>query len=346
MGKPAARATIDQCAHTGQIQSGSPNVLIGGFPAARKGDPVGCSQHGSGIIVGGSASVLVNGLPLARLGDKTQCNTSGAPAVAPNIYWGGSLAEKAGDDGMLHGEKFDLRVLGAYDNSEDKTGDGNYDSASAGFSLLDLTVGNMKSDDLFKFENRNKLAVANINSSLYGGDSGIFGVNGSGTATAVQYGGTAGLGSQGSLYGGVSGDVSIATVESKAIGELYYGNKGRYGFSVEGGSEAALLKPEATANIDIYGVIVAEAKFGAPIGGVGVSAGLTAYGNSDDYSLTLKATGELALVLGFKGDVSMKITLMKIFDPIKNNDDKGQEVVSSGGDGVIISGCVNVVVGG
>jgi uncharacterized Zn-binding protein involved in type VI secretion len=342
MGKPAARATIDQCAHTGQIQSGSPNVLIGGFPAARKGDPVGCSQHGSGIIVGGSASVLVNGLPLARLGDKTQCNTSGAPAVAPNIYWGGSLAEKAGDDGMLHGEKFDLRVLGAYDNSEDKTGDGNYDSASAGFSLLDLTVGNMKSDDLFKFENRNKLAVANLNSSLYGGDSGIFGVNGSGTATAVQYGGTAGLGSQGALYGGVSGDVSIATVESKAIGELYYGNKGRYGFSVEGGSEAALLKPEAIVNIDIYSFIVAEAKFGAPIGGAGVSAGLTAYIDETDYSGNLKIAGELAIILGLKGDVNVKISAKPILKLLYGDDG---EIKPSDGDGVILTGCVIVLIG-
>ncbi|MEM5589608.1 PAAR domain-containing protein [Enterobacter hormaechei] len=52
MGQPAARATIDVSAHSGPIQSGSPDVIIGGFPAARKGDTLSCSTHGSGIIVG------------------------------------------------------------------------------------------------------------------------------------------------------------------------------------------------------------------------------------------------------------------------------------------------------
>ncbi|WP_313448424.1 PAAR domain-containing protein, partial [Pseudescherichia sp.] len=77
MGQPAARATIDTSAHTGPIQSGSPDVIIGGFPAARKGDTLSCSTHGSGAIVGGSSTVFVNGVPLARLGDQTKCNTGG-----------------------------------------------------------------------------------------------------------------------------------------------------------------------------------------------------------------------------------------------------------------------------
>ncbi|MDF3803784.1 PAAR domain-containing protein, partial [Enterobacter hormaechei] len=42
MGQPAARATIDVSAHSGPIQSGSPDVIIGGFPAARKGDTLSC----------------------------------------------------------------------------------------------------------------------------------------------------------------------------------------------------------------------------------------------------------------------------------------------------------------
>lgn len=78
MGMPAARALIDKAAHSGPIQSGSPDVIIGGFPAARKSDRIVCSEHGNGIIVGGTVSVYVNGLPLARKGDKTQCSVSGA----------------------------------------------------------------------------------------------------------------------------------------------------------------------------------------------------------------------------------------------------------------------------
>lgn len=99
MGMPAARALIDKAAHSGPIQSGSPDVIIGGFPAARKSDRIVCSEHGNGIIVGGTVSVYVNGLPLARKGDKTQCSVSGAtkedkPQAKPPQYWGGSLAKK------------------------------------------------------------------------------------------------------------------------------------------------------------------------------------------------------------------------------------------------------------
>ncbi|MEG7488877.1 PAAR domain-containing protein, partial [Enterobacter hormaechei] len=57
MGKPAARARIDSSAHTGPIQSGSSNVIIGGVPAARKGYPLSCSQHGRGSILSGSTTV-------------------------------------------------------------------------------------------------------------------------------------------------------------------------------------------------------------------------------------------------------------------------------------------------
>ncbi|MBQ0152141.1 MAG: PAAR domain-containing protein, partial [Chryseobacterium sp.] len=51
MGKPAARALIDQGAHTGPITTGSFNVLIGGKPAARKGDAITCSSHGVASII-------------------------------------------------------------------------------------------------------------------------------------------------------------------------------------------------------------------------------------------------------------------------------------------------------
>ncbi|EPI4959543.1 PAAR domain-containing protein [Enterobacter hormaechei] len=99
MGQPAARATIDVSAHSGPIQSGSPDVIIGGFPAARKGDTLSCSTHGSGIIVGGSGTVFVNGMPLARQGDKTKCDVSGSPApaipkAAAPQYWGGARWRK------------------------------------------------------------------------------------------------------------------------------------------------------------------------------------------------------------------------------------------------------------
>ena len=103
-------------------------MIIGGFPAARKGDAFSCTQHGSSIIVGGSGSVLVNGVSLARQGDKTQCNTPGStaaakPKPAAPQYWGASLAKKAGEDGMLHDDHYDGPVLSLWHNEEDKTED-------------------------------------------------------------------------------------------------------------------------------------------------------------------------------------------------------------------------------
>ncbi|MET5651801.1 PAAR domain-containing protein [Enterobacter hormaechei] len=89
----------------GQYRSGSPDVIIGGFPAARKGDTLSCSTHGSGIIVGGSGTVFVNGMPLARQGDKTKCDVSGSPApaipkAAAPQYWGhaGEKCRRRWDD--------------------------------------------------------------------------------------------------------------------------------------------------------------------------------------------------------------------------------------------------------
>ncbi|HQT89623.1 MAG TPA: PAAR domain-containing protein [Acidiphilium sp.] len=54
----------------GPITSGSPNVFIGGLPAARVTDPLTCVGPPDTIVMG-SQSVLINGLPAARMGDQT-----------------------------------------------------------------------------------------------------------------------------------------------------------------------------------------------------------------------------------------------------------------------------------
>jgi uncharacterized Zn-binding protein involved in type VI secretion len=77
--KPAARATdMHTCPESdgpvphigGPIITGSPNVLIGGLPAARVGDPVTCVGPLDTIAMG-STMVLINGMPAARMGDQT-----------------------------------------------------------------------------------------------------------------------------------------------------------------------------------------------------------------------------------------------------------------------------------
>lgn len=354
MGNPAARASIDKAAHDGPIQSGSPNVNIGGFPAARKDDPIGCSTHGSGTIVGGSGTVFVNGKPLARLGDQTKCNASSSPAAAPAAktappqYWGGTLAKDAGKDGMIHKDNLDARVFGIYKNEEDKNGDGVIDSGTAGVALADITLGNMNSDSLAKGEMRTKVGVASVTSTNYDDTPGIAGADMGASASVVQYGATGAVGKKGVAYGDVSGDVSVATAEAKANGGFYYGDKGRLGVSFEGGAEAHVFKAEATTNIDIGGVLVTSAKLGGTAGSAGMMVSGGIYVDSNDYSLNVNAGGELAVVLGLKGDLSVKFAVKPIMDGFMGLAEYmfDKDASPGNGDGKINSGCVTVLVGG
>lgn len=77
--KPAARA-LDKTTHGGAIVAPtSPNVFIGGLPAARVTDRHVCplidvlKPHVGGIIGTGSVTVSINLLPAARMGDTTIC---------------------------------------------------------------------------------------------------------------------------------------------------------------------------------------------------------------------------------------------------------------------------------
>ena len=77
MSKPAARlGDMHVCPKVepgpvphvgGPIISGSPNVIIGGMPAARVGDAAVCIGPPDKVSAG-SATVLINGKPAARWG--------------------------------------------------------------------------------------------------------------------------------------------------------------------------------------------------------------------------------------------------------------------------------------
>jgi len=56
----------------GPILNGSPNIFIGGQPAARKGDKALCIGAPPDTITEGSKTVFFNGKPAARFGDRTQ----------------------------------------------------------------------------------------------------------------------------------------------------------------------------------------------------------------------------------------------------------------------------------
>lgn len=353
MGQPAARAQIDTSAHSGTIQTGSPDVIIGGFPAARKGDALSCSQHGNGAIVGGSGTVFVNSLPLARMGDQTQCNTSSTPIppankAEPTQYWGGTLAKKAGEDGLIHDEFYDARILGAYANLEDKNENGDLDTLSTGLAVEDLTMGNLKSEDLFRGEVRNKVSAVNATGSIYGGGDNIYGLNSGATATGIQYGATGRAGKKGLLYGNVSGDVNVGSAEAKAILEIYANSKGRYGLYGDLGAEAHVFKAEEVGNLDVLGIVVVEAKAAGVAGSAAAGAGGGIWADKNDYSLNVKVTGRFAVGIGFRGDVEGKIALKPIENfivYIYKLITSSQTERNNSGDGTILTGCATVLIG-
>lgn len=69
----------------GTITSGSPDVFIGGKPAALATDSmVDCSDDGTQQMAEGSSRVRINGLPAVRKGDRTTCDAkvmTGSPRV-------------------------------------------------------------------------------------------------------------------------------------------------------------------------------------------------------------------------------------------------------------------------
>lgn len=70
--QPAARKG-DPTIHLGIIEEGSPNVTIGGMPAARLLDKHLCPLHGPGPITESSLTVYINGMGAARMLDKCTC---------------------------------------------------------------------------------------------------------------------------------------------------------------------------------------------------------------------------------------------------------------------------------
>jgi uncharacterized Zn-binding protein involved in type VI secretion len=81
----------------GPIVAGSPNVIIGGMPAARVGDMAVCVGPPDKIS-SGSSTVLINGKPAARMGDSTAHGgkiVTGCPTVLIGDSGGGGSSASA-----------------------------------------------------------------------------------------------------------------------------------------------------------------------------------------------------------------------------------------------------------
>ena len=218
MSQPAA-ALGDFAAHGGTIAIGSPNVLIGGRPAARQGDSVACPLHGMGVISQGSATVLINGMPAARLLDLTGCLVAGLAAMsvpsvlgpppdgAPPIEWAGSFAPEK--NGKFHEqndkERGGVSVLHAEGHITDADKDGTRDTMSGAAELLRMRNEGALSPPSIDFPLFGKMEVYGTHSED------IAYANAQASANVTHYGGSA----SGSIEGGLSkssGSLAISPV--------------------------------------------------------------------------------------------------------------------------------------
>lgn len=58
----------------GVVLTGSPDTIVNGVPASRRGDMVAShGKHRTPIIVEGVESILINGIPAAKIGGLVSC---------------------------------------------------------------------------------------------------------------------------------------------------------------------------------------------------------------------------------------------------------------------------------
>lgn len=357
MGKPAARVIVDQAAHTGPITMGSFNVIIGGKPAARKGDPITCSAHGQASIIEGSTSVLINGIPVARMGDKTSCGTPPTPPPAgPKAaeidynFWSPIPKDKLNKDGTIdhqYDENLSIKTMQAYANFEDKTKDGSRDYMTAGVSVFEMNVkgdyepfgkeygGIGGSAGISKYK-------AEVKAGIYG-SNGMYGGEAEGKATMMSGNAEAHFGKEGVFYQKheVKGDIAYAEAKAEAK-VLTGGSDNRYGFQAEASADAGVAKAEYEGQSDFLGILKTKAKVGLHGGAAALGGKGGAYLDTDDYEIGANIGGEIAAVLGIKADVEISISGKPIVDAIKSIKDYFYPPVI---EGKILTGCPTVIIG-
>lgn len=361
MGKPAARAIIDLAAHTGPITLGSFNVMIGGKPAARKGDPITCSSHGLCSIIEGSSSVFINGIPAARMGDKTSCGTPPVappegPKAAPIDYnfWSPVLpSEKLNEDGTIKPKEDDnisIKTLQAYANFEDKTKNGSYDYMTAGVVALEIGIkgdyepfgenygGIGGSAELSKYK-------AEVKGGLYG-SNGIYGAEAEGKATIMSGKAEGHIGKEGLYYkkGEISGNIAYAEAKAEAK-VLTGGSDNRYGLQVEASADAGLAKADFEGQSDYLGVFKTKAKVGLHGGAASLGGKGGFYVDVDNYEFGVNAGGKIAALVGLEFDLEVATSIKPILSIIASSISIHDYYFPSVIDGTILTGCSTVIIG-
>ena len=376
MGKPAARVIIDQAAHTGPIMMGSFNVIIGGKPAARKGDPITCSAHGQASIIEGSTSVLINGIPVARMGDKTSCGTpptpppAGPKAAEDDVTYWSPAKDSNPKDGTVpsqYPDNLTVKPLYAYGGYKDKTKDGDYDQLVGGFAMLDMQA----KGDYKPFDGKYGGAGVSAGMSVLKADgvlgaygsNGVYGAEANAKGTVHSYNAEAHIGKENIAYAKGEAKADIGYGELGADAEGYWGGtEQRYGFNLSAVAEAGLARGSVGASGDLMGIELGSSRgdetvkgadgkwvkkkggkgggnyIEGKVGGIGGDIGIGGYLDTDDYAVNLKAKLGAELGLGF--ELAFDITLTA-----KPWIELWDTLFPSVIEGTILTGCPTVLIG-
>ncbi|EJK6270660.1 PAAR domain-containing protein [Salmonella enterica] len=340
MGKDAARQTADTAGHDGPITSGNSNVLTGGFPAARMGDTFVCKEHGPGVISEGSKTVTINGMPAARKGDKVVCGKKSLPPTQgpkPPEYHYVTIAKNTNKDGSVinpNGSNDSKTYVGyAVSALSDEDGDGRYDTSNLKAGVLDFRLSHPMGDSGANFNLGVTVGKAEMTAGTTSGEKGSsasFDLAATGLSGSVSLS----AGTEGSDRGGVTLGGTLGNAEAKGTSVIIHdADEHQYGFKTELGAEAAVAKGDITfdAESPFWGLKV-KGGISGTAGSIGLAGGTGVLFDKDDAMLRINLSGDIALGLGFGGDIEIQ------FGPFFNH--------SIGGTGIILSGVSSVIIGG
>jgi len=374
----AARVLVDTGAHSAPILTGSLNVLIGGFPAARKGDPITCPVHGEAKIAEGSSSVFINGRPAARMGDKTGCGTPPPPPVVSppkvvstvdpyieflkNASFINENAKKEYINRYLKARaSANINILNAHFEALRTE---NEIALKAGVSALDADFqANVRLMGMLeaKIEANVSILSANFEQHIYTGD-GAYGFEQKANAVVAHGDAKATIGLVGGLLyveGKASGDVLYAEHEATFV--VYTGEDGKVGMKFRSTEQAGLLRGGVSLGLE-SDLINAEfekrekGKNGKKyeknikpnigvdgiLGGVGWDVGFEYIIDTNDYSLEVDFGIAAALGIGGKVKGNFKVSIEPFVELAQHIDIPLPIPVP----GVILSGCPSVFIGG
>lgn len=355
---PIASRISDKTVHGGAVLTGSPDVLIGGMPAARIDDGHVCPIHPGGPIAQGSATVLINGRPASRFGDKLMCTPGAPPSQSGKAgvkYEPDKIGEREklyGDDAKkADGEKADGdkadgdKADGEQADGEQADGekaDGEKKPPKPEFSVEATLVERKAEGEVQKFAGEHgKLLAGQASADVRASAqiNGIRDMKGELAASAGASGSVVSLeGKTEGSYGTAKASGEFLTAEAKAkAGASIDTSKGEGALGVEGGVGAAVFKGKIEGETKGWRIPFTDWEIGASGGVEGTLLGVEAKGHAGiSYNrkdgFRMGAGGKISAFLAGIG-----INFSIFVRPIK----KEQKVAPD----VLVTGCPTVTIG-